>query len=302
MSQRVFRSPSSGSAAAAATPSRIAGQVDGDARWRQLPDGQIEVATLAEGGRIERVRVEDDGSTTPLASVAPERRRGWGRPTLIFGIVLFVGTPIFLTITDPGDKGEHPVAMLTGLIGFALIGIGAVMHHNSRDIDARLKRAFGKDAGWNEPTNLRGWTPRSAAQLRAVELIADDHEGVAFVRDAGGRTIEDYTKRRGRFEHYWVDENGNTELVDTVTVRARFLVDRALNVTCAVLFVAALAGALVLDHHRGLLFAVAFGGIAATMLAGALNDTSMSVERQLKPQRGAGEAWHEIRTWVEEGD
>lgn len=66
--------------------------------------------------------------------------------------------------------------MVTVFVGFALIGIGAVAHHTGRDIDARLRRLYGKNAGWNEPTDLRGRTPRTAAQLHAVELIADEHE------------------------------------------------------------------------------------------------------------------------------
>lgn len=75
MSQRVFRSPSSGSAAAATTPLRLARQVDGDPRWRELPGGEIEVAMLSVDGIVERVSVEPDGSTTPLGSSPPGRGR-----------------------------------------------------------------------------------------------------------------------------------------------------------------------------------------------------------------------------------
>ena len=302
MSRRVFRSPSSGSAAAAATPSRIAAEVDGRARWRELPNGELEVATLRDGGQLERFRVEHDGSTTPLGSSPAGHGRMWSIPTVIAGIVLFVGTPIFLTITDPDDSGEHPFAMVTVLIGFALICLGAVAHHTGRDIDARLKKAYGKKAGWHEPTNLGAWTPRSAAQLRTVEKIADEHEGVAFVRDVGARTIEVYTRRRSRFEHYWVGEDGSAELVDSTSVRGHFILDRALQVACGGSFVVAFVGALVVDHHKGLVIIVAVGVIAATMLAGGLNGWTMSVERRVKRTRSAGDDWNRIRTWVEEGD
>jgi hypothetical protein len=302
MSHRVFRSPSSGSAAAAVAPSRIAAEVDGRARWRELPNGELEVATLSDGGQLERFRVEQDGSTTPLGSSPARHGRMWSIPTIIAGIVLFVGTPIFLTITDPADSGEHPFAMVTVLIGFALIGLGAVAHHTGGDIDARLKKAYGKKARWNEPTNLEGWTPRSAAQLRKVEQLADEHGGVAFVRDVGARTIEVYTRGRSRFEHYWVSEDGSAELIDSASVGGHFILDRALQMACGGCFVAAFVGALVVDHHKGLLVIVAVGGIAATMLAAGLNEWSMSVERRVKRTRSAGDAWHRIGTWVEEGD
>jgi hypothetical protein len=191
--------------------------------------------------------------------------------------------------------------MVTVLIGFALICLGAIALHTGRDIDARLKKAYGKKAGWHEPTNLGAWTPRSAAQLRTVEQIADEHEGVAFVRDVGARTIEVYTRRRSRFEHYWVGEDGSAELVDSTSVRGHFILDRALQVACGGSFVTAF-GALAVDHHKGLVVLVAVGGIAVTMLAGALNGWTMSVERRVKRTRSAGDDWHRIRTWVEEGD
>ncbi len=301
MSHRVFRSPSSGSAAAAAAPSRIAREVDGRARWRELPGGEIEVATMSDDGQLERFHVEQDGSTTPLGS-SRGHGRTWGLPTMIAGIVLFVGTPLFLTVTDSDDGGEHPFAMLTAFIGFALIGIGAVAHHTRRDIDARLKKEYGRKAGWNEPTNLEGWTPRTATQLRTVEQLADEHEGVAFVRDVGARTIEVYTRRRGRFEHYWVGEDGSAELVDSAPIRGRFILERALQAACLGFFLAVFVGSFIVDHHKGLLVIVAFGGITATMIAAGLVNRSMSVERRVKRMRSAGEAWHEIRTWVEEND
>ena len=301
MSHRVFRSPSSGTAAAATAPSLLASRVDGQARWRELPDGAIEVTTLNDEGRLERFRVDEDGRTTPLAAPIAEGRP-WALPTMILGIVLFVGTGLFMGITDPDGNGEHEAGTLLVLVGFALIGIGGFAHHGARDIDGRLKRVYGKNAGWHEPTNLQGWTPRTALQLGAVERLADNHEGVVFVRDVGGKTIEAYARRRDRFEHYWVDEDGNAELIDSASVRARFILDRALQVACVGFFLAALVGSFIVDHHKGLLVLLTFGGITATMIAGALNKRSMGVVQRVKRMRSAGEAWHEIRTWVEESD
>jgi hypothetical protein len=296
MSHRVFRSPSSVSAAAAAAPSRIAAEVAGAARWRQLPGGQIEVATLTDDGRLARVQVEHDGTTTPV-DFTPQPRRLWARPTMILGIVLFIGTAVLLDSEDP-----NPFGILIVFIGFALIPIGAIAQHNTGDIDARLKKEYGKDAGWNEPTNLHGWTPRTAEQLRTVEQLADEHEGVAFVRELGGRTIDVYTRRRGRFEHYWVGEDGAAELVDVTSMRGRYVLERTLALLCGAFFFAGFIGAIVLDDHKGLLVLIALTGVAATMVAGGLIGHSMSVARRIRRERSAGGSWHEIRTWIEEDD
>jgi hypothetical protein len=111
-----------------------------------------------------------------------------------------------------------------------------------------------------------------------------------------------YTRRLSRFEHYWVGEDGSAELVDSTSVRDHFILDRALQVACGGFFVAAFVGALVVDHHKVWVVIVAVGLIAATMLAGGLNGWTMSVERRVKRTRSAGDDWHRIRTWVEEGD
>lgn len=58
----------------------------------------------------------------------------------------------------------------------------------------------------------------------------------------------------------------------------------------------------VIDQHKGLLALVTIGGFIVAVIAAALNDISMSVERRLRRERSAGAPWHEIRTWVEEDD
>jgi hypothetical protein len=301
MSQRVFRSPSSGSAAAATAPSRFAQQAEGRARWRELPDGAIEVVRLTEEGRLEHFQVEQDGATTLLDAIEVDRRR-WAARLGIVGAAIFLGTLLFLGSTDPDGTGEHPIGIVLTLAGFGLGVFGTIAYHSGRDIDSRLKKAFGKNAGWIEPTNLDGWMPRSTAQLARAEQLAEDHEGVAFVRDVGGRTIEVYTKRQGRFEHYWVDEDGHAELVDSSKVGPRFVLGRALRVLSGIVFFAGVAASFLADHHQGAFVAIAFAGFLLLSMAGALNEKLMSVERRIKRERTAGEAWHRIQTWVEEDD
>jgi hypothetical protein len=43
-----------------------------------------------------------------------------------------------------------------------------------------LESHLGRREEWHEPTDLKGWTPRTSAQLAAVEEIADKHGGLAL--------------------------------------------------------------------------------------------------------------------------
>ena len=80
MSQRILRSPSSGSAEAATTPLRLARAFGGRARWRSLPDGQMELALIRDDGYLEQHLVLEHGNTSPLGSSSPgaaaQRRLG----------------------------------------------------------------------------------------------------------------------------------------------------------------------------------------------------------------------------------
>src|SRR2546430_11326641 len=76
---RVYRSPTSGSAAAATTPARLAREFDSQVRWRERPGEEIEVAILRDG-RVDRCLVDEDGSTTLLASSPPSSASLWGKP------------------------------------------------------------------------------------------------------------------------------------------------------------------------------------------------------------------------------
>ena len=301
MSRRVFRSPSSTTVAQAAAPSQLAHQVEGRARWRRCSDGTLEVVTLTSDSRLELFRIEVDGSATPLP-VPRSTVRPWALPTMLLGVVLFIGTALLMGTQDPDGTGEHPVGLLVVLTGFALIVFGGVRHFDTRDIDSQLKRAYGKDNGWQEPANLHGWTPRTAAQLAAVEQLADVKDGVAYVRDVGARTIEVYTQHEGRYEHFWIDEDGRAELIDSASARGRYLLGIVLGITCLCLFVVVFVSAIALKHHKGLVLLIAIGGIFVTMIAGARNDYRMSVGEYVKSLPSAGGEWHEIRTWVEEND
>jgi hypothetical protein len=295
MTQRVFHSPQSGSAAAATTPERLARELDGNVRWRELPNGELEVATINEG-RVDRYHVQPDGERVLVdASAAPFGHRS-GRRLAIIGLLL-----IFASIAVSASTSETAgfVIFLLGLgLGFA----GLIARSRSDDLDARLKK-IDKGGEWHEPTNLHGWVPRSAEQLAAVERIADDHDGLAFVRDIGTRTIEVLAMRRGRLERYWVDEVGTSGVEVTASLARRYVADRLLHGLSLLIWLGILGVLFAVQHNKGLLLAVLIGCLAAVLLAGSLNDRQLALERHVKRLEAAdGQTWIEIRTRVEEND
>ena len=188
------------------------------------------------------------------------------------------------------------------MLGFGLAFAGMTARYRADDLDARLKK-IDRAGKWHEPTNLHGWVPRSAEQLAAVERIADDHDGLAFVRDSGTRTIEVLAMRRGRLERYWVDDVGSSGVEETASLDRRYLADRLLHGLSLLIWLAILAVAFAVRHNKGLLLAVLVGCLALVILAGSLNDRHLALERHVKRLEAAdGQMWIEIRTRVEEDD
>jgi hypothetical protein len=293
MTQRVFRSPRSGSALAATTPARLAAELEGNVRWRQLPSGELEIATINEG-RIDRYRVQADGERVLVdTSAAPLGHRG--RQLAIFG-----GFLIFASIAVSASTSET-AGFPVFLVGIGLAFAGLIARYRSEDLDVRLKK-IDKAGKWHEPTNLRGWSPQSAEQLAAVEHIADEHDGLAFVRDIGTRTIDVVAMRRGRLERYWVDELGSFEIAGTESLAGRYVLDRLLQGVGLLVWLAILGVLFGVQHNKALLLGVLIGCLPAVMLAGWLNDRHLSLDRRVKELEADGQRWIEIRTRVEVDD
>ena len=295
---RFYRSPRSGSVATATTPARFAQEFNGQVRWRELPTGEIEVAILRDG-KVERRLVHEDGNTTPLSSTPPSSAPLWGWPVCIAGCLLCFTTIIVLGVSDPHGNGSHSVGLLVFLAGMALAAIGGIAGAKASDLGSRLKKLHAAKDEWHEPTDLHGWLPRSSRQLWAVERIAEEHDGLAFVHDVGARTTDVCAMREGRFDRYWVDEAGRTELADTQPPGARHFADRALSAIAVALMIGILLAGFA---DKGLVVLVLVGAFFAVALTGGVNDRANSLERRVKQFAEDGHAWVEIRTRVEESD
>jgi hypothetical protein len=273
-----FRSPSSGSAAAAITPARLAQEFE-QVLWRELPQGGIEVA-VQRVGVVERLRVHDDGSTSQVASV-PLRSYGWADGLAAGGFVLalFAGAVMWFR----GDSAGMWPVVVAGVVIFA---VGTVSRWRE------LRSQLGGITGWYKPTTLNGWVPRTSAQLSAVERIAEDHKGLALVRDIGAATIDVRAPRVGGLYHYIVDGNGAVELTETPTSLRK----HGTRLVIALWLVAWIAVPPTGASRFGWVGAAI--GCVIVLVVGATLGHLLDAEERLK--RGHdGNHWVEIRTRIE---
>ena len=214
-----YRSPHSGSVAAVTAPARLELELNkgfwgeaADVLWREAGDGGIEVAVHV-GDVVERLRVRDDGSLSQLQKVALASTDFAGRLGSIGLCLLVLGFVMAFVTAAVSHVGVPPLAapLLIG-IGFGVLAVAGVLAKRAERISGHWMSHIG--SGWHLPTNLRGWVPDSATQLAVVESIADRHDGLAWVRDAGGTSITVRTSRwRGfsysqSFDYYLVEADG----------------------------------------------------------------------------------------------
>jgi hypothetical protein len=197
-----FRSPTSLPPDAAVLPARLAEQHD-QVLWRELPGGEIEVATKT-GTRVERFRVHNDGTTTPLTTSTHHSRL---IKTIIFA-ALALGVTAVLLLVESEDKWFFTFLVLL----FAL----SIANDWAQDLARHLRRELGAAYEWHAPTELHGWTPHTTAQLAAVEELATNHSGTAHVSEAGHGTIDVVTG----VHRYVLDTNGNVVLHERNRLRS----------------------------------------------------------------------------------
>jgi len=222
-----WHSPRSRSAPAAAAPARLAEQYDGNVRWHESADGTLEVATWKDG-HLKRHLVHEDGTTTVVASFDPTSAYRLGRTLTWAGFaicVLTIASGMALGLDHNGNPWSSLILPVF-VVGMILAAIGGTMHAHRSDVAWSLGRLGETTAEWHTPPQLHGWEPTSSEQLAAVEELAEEHDGVAYVRDDGAATIAALVLRKRRVDSYWIDRLGNIGL--TQTLPSRFLGTRKL--------------------------------------------------------------------------
>jgi hypothetical protein len=297
----VFRSPSTRSVEAAITPARLADELDGAVLWRERPDGELDVAVMRDG-RIDLYVVHDDGSQTLVGSSPPSLPQRWGGGVAMGAWGVGLVTIVVAGLADPDGTRPNPALVALLFACVALFCIGGYLGSKRDDLEGRLKKLSGGEDNWHMPTRLNGWVPRSSEQLRAVERIADDHDGLALVHDLGARTVDVAGVRKGRLERYWVDELGRAELAETTPPGPRHDLQRALGAIAAAIALGLVAAWFAVDKQRAVFLVALVAGLLLVMVAAWLNDRSLRLENRVKRADASGRPWIEIRTLIEEND
>jgi hypothetical protein len=232
VARKKYRLPISRTAAVAAAPARLAEEYEGCALWRARPDGKLEVATVRDG-YLYRHLVNEDGTTTVTDSAPPPPGYRWSIPTVWAGgavcLAALIGVAIAAWSGKLASLGPGPVFLLF-IAGMAVMGIGWIPTICAEAIEQRVKHLSSATSAWHEATKLNGWAPQTSAQLVAVERLADEHDGVAQVRDLGGPTVDVLVQRWGRRQRYWVDQSGRTECAESTPQSNKDLAAEAVEV------------------------------------------------------------------------
>ena len=108
--------------------------------------------------------------------------------------------------------------------------IGWIPALRAESIERRVKHLSSSTSAWHEATQLSGWAPRTSAQLAAVERLANDHDGVARVRDVGAAKVDVLVIRWLRHQRYRVDEAGSTEFAKSSRQRNKDIAAQAVEI------------------------------------------------------------------------
>ena len=117
-----------------------------------------------------------------------------------------------------------PTSHANLLIPATVLGVaGALGAVYANDFRTYLNRQLGEHHEWHVPTDLDGWTPRTTAQLAAVEDLADEHGGSARIAEHGLSTILVRLDRGARLHDYVLDDRGRVESHETTPPSRRLL-------------------------------------------------------------------------------
>ena len=189
MARKQYSLPISRTAGVAAAPARLAEEYGSRALWRARLDGELEVATVRDGYLYRRL-VNENGTTTLIDSAPPPPGYRWSFPTVCAGFAVCMAALIGVAIHGRLEFVAPRPAFLPFIVGMAVMGIGWLPVFFAEAVEQRVKHLSSWMSVWHEATQLNGWAPRTSAQRAAVERLANDHDGIAQVRDVGTATVD----------------------------------------------------------------------------------------------------------------
>jgi hypothetical protein len=202
------RSPYLRTPEASSAPARLAQESNGEAWWRPVAEGGVEVATLRDG-EFRRHRVKDDEGVMLVDRLPPTTLQCRGMRVMLTGWLLCLASILAGGLAAERWNGLAPLAVGGFAVGFVLFWVGGHASARASDVGERLKWMKETTCGWNVAPELDTWQPATTAQLRALEDIADDYGGVAYVRGDQLRVVEVLARRGLRVHRLWVDDLGN---------------------------------------------------------------------------------------------
>jgi hypothetical protein len=288
---RHYRSPTSVPIAVAAAPARLAEEYGGCAYWREMGDAVIEVATM-RGSEVQVHRVLADGRTMLVDRWPASAADRWGGRIKAAGVALSAaGFVAAFVVYSHGTSGSGAPFMWPLLAGLALVAIGASARGRQRDLGVRVQKRGGDS--WQEATPLEGWTPHSSEQLATVEQLADEHGGLAYVREVESAMVDVLVERGRHIDRYWVDARGQSGLGEQGPPKSPFV----LPVPALALIVAGILALLsVNDLNRWTIVPIAL------VLLGVARRPAALSSRARHLARADGRSWTRIQTQIDDPD
>jgi hypothetical protein len=233
--------------------------------------------------RFHRYRIDTYGTSVLEEDTPVPSEYTFWVVVLIAGVAAFFAAGLSVIATGNTDLASLLV------LGFAAALVGAVKA-NHFDVKWFVRERFGTDEDWQQIYAPLTWVPRTAAQLRRVESLTEDHGGQAYVRALHDGTAEVATMRRGHFHHFRVFHDGAFALLHG----ERAYGHAAAAVTLVGGIIASVALKQRFDLSAGTFSAMFFGFTVAASVIGHRHSLKNRIEK-----RNPGE-WHLVRTRPED--
>ena len=279
--------------AALATADELARRYrDGTAR-RLHPDGSIDVAAME--GRVRprflHYRVSAQGTAALVETASPPGAHGVSVAMIFVGIAVFAGGVV--SVIALGDAA--PDVMGIGLVGFLVAFIGVVTA-NRFGLEWYVRETFGSDSDWQQIFGPTAWAPRSIDQLRAVELLADRHDGKAFARPHPDGGTEVRTLHRGRLYEHVIAPDGAALLVR----RGKRAASYALGVAAIAIGAGGAVATTIIYNLSDVDVTIAFSVSIGFVFGGAMLRGVVTLENRAKDHAVGG--WHLVQTKPDDTD
>jgi hypothetical protein len=235
--------------------------------------------------------VSHDGAATLEESTDPPGAYKLSVAMIVVGGALFAATVIGAILRGDEAGSFFGLAVVSFIVAF----VGAI-RSNRFGLTWYLRQTFGSDSNWQPLFGPTKWAPRSVDQLRAVELLADEHDGKAFARPHPDGGTEARTLKHGRLHTHVVAPEGTVLLVN----RSKPATLYVLGVAAIVIGIGGAVVTTLLYNLTDLHVVTAFYVSGGLFFVGTVLRSWVTLESRVKDQ--AAGAWHLVQTKPDDTD